>query len=288
MEHCGPAPLPPKLPREPTWAMEADVLRRLNVNVLGKGDPTVVLGHGFGSDQTGWRHQVEALAPRARVVLFDHVGCGKSDVSAYSPLRYDRLERYADDVIALHDSLGLRDVTFVGHSMSGMIGVAASLARPDLFRQLVLVGASPRYLNEPGYVGGFERADLDALYAAMASDYLGWANGFGPVAMANRDRPGLGEEFARTLAAMQPDIAQSVARVIFESDLRALLPSVSVPVLVLQSRNDIAVPVQVGEYLARHIPRARMLLLNAEGHFPHLSAPSEVSAAIRELLGDAA
>lgn len=269
---------------------DVSVLQKFNVTVIGDGPRTIVLAHGFGSDQTAWRYQVAALAEGGdcRIVLFDYLGCGRADASGYSPLHYDSFDRYVDDVLAIYEALGLRDTIFVGHSASGMIGLLASVARPELFRELVLVGASPRYLNEGDYVGGFERADLDALYAAMANDYLGWANGFAPVVMGNQDKPALGQEFARTLSSMRPDIAQSVARLLFDSDLRDRLPAVQAPVLVLQAKNDIAVPVQVGEYLSTHLARCRMILLNAQGHLPHLSAPDEVTAALRQVVAHAA
>jgi sigma-B regulation protein RsbQ len=268
--------------------MATSILRKLNVHLVGSGGPAVALGHGFGTDQRAWRHQVAALAPRHQVVLFDYLGCGGSEPGGYTPLRYDSLERYADDLLELHLALGLRWKAFVGHSASGMIGLLACLARPDLAERLILLGASPRYLNDGDYVGGFERADLDAFYDAMGRDYLGWANGFAPLAMANRDRPALGEAFARSLGAMRPDIAQSVARAIFESDFRSRLGQLEVPALVLQSRRDIAVPMEVGEYLARHLPRSRLVVLEAEGHFPQLSAPEQVTAAILQGLGDVA
>jgi sigma-B regulation protein RsbQ len=266
--------------------MATSILQKLNVHVLGEAEATVALGHGFGTDQTAWRNQLPALLPRYRVVLFDYLGCGGSEQGGYTPLRYDSLERYADDLVELHQALGLPWKAFVGHSASGMIGLLACLARPGMAERLVLLGASPRYLNDGDYVGGFERADLDALYDAMGRDYLGWANGFAPLAMANRDRPALGEAFARSLGALRPDIAQSVARAIFESDHRARLGQVEVPTLILQSRHDVAVPVQVGEYLARHLRRSRLVLLEAEGHLPHLSAPDQVTAAILEGLSD--
>lgn len=268
--------------------MAASILQRRNVNVLGDGDgdAVVVLGHGFGTDQTAWRNQLPVLLPRHRVVLFDHLGCGKADLDDYSPRRYPSLERFAEDLLAIHEALGLRWTAYVGHSSGAMIGLLAGLARPGLFERLVMIGASPRYLDEPGYVGGFRRADLDALYQAMSADYLGWANGFAPVAMRNEDRPGLGAEFARSLGSMRPDVAQSVARAIFESDLRARLAEVEVPTAILQSRRDVAVPMEVGEYLARRLRRGRLVVLDAEGHLPHLSAPEQVNAAVLEALDD--
>ncbi len=270
---------------ERATSMASGILDTLRVTVLGDGGPTVVLAHGFGTDQAAWRHQVAALSGRARLVLFDHLGCG-AGAAGYSPRRHDSLERYAEDLIELHEALGLRRALFVGHSAGAMIGLLASVTRPELYRRLVLLGASPRYLDDAGYRGGFARADVDALYEGMARDYLGWANGFAPVVAGNAERPSLAQEFARSLGGLRPDVAQSVARVIFESDHRDLLASVTVPSIVLQTRRDNAVPVEVGEHLVRHLPGSRLVLIDAEGHLPHLSSPGAVNAVLHQVLDD--
>lgn len=260
--------------------MTASVLKRNNVHILGEGSETLIFAHGFGSDQTAWRHQVAAFQSRYRIVLFDHVGAGQSDFSAYSPRRYTSLYSYTEDLLELCHALKIRQCILAGHSVSGMVSLLAALVEPQLFSHLIFVGASPRYLNDEGYIGGFEQADLDALYAAMSTNYYAWASGFAPIAMGNPEQPELALEFARTLSSIRPDIAQAVARVIFQSDHRSELSRLRVPTLILQSQDDIAVPVVVGEYLARHIPRAQLVHINATGHFPHLSAPAAVTQAM--------
>ncbi|MBD3884075.1 alpha/beta hydrolase [Phormidium tenue FACHB-886] len=264
--------------------MQSNVVKRNNVHLLGQGRQTLVFAHGFGSDQTAWRHQIAAFAPSYRIVLFDHVGAGKSDMSAYSPLRYSSLYSYAEDLLELCAELKLSDVILVGHSVSGMVSLLAALIDPNRFKQLIFISASPRYLNDAAvdYVGGFEQADLDALYAAMSSNYYAWASGFAPLAMGNSDRPELAIEFAKTLSEIRPDIAQAVARVIFQSDHRAELPKLAVPTVVLQSNNDIAVPPPVGQYLADNIPQAKLIAINSQGHLPHLSAPDVVTQTLTE------
>lgn len=254
-------------------------LNRNNVHILGQGEQTIVFAHGFGSDQSAWRHQVAAFESSYRIVLFDQVGAGQSDMAAYSPLRYSSLYSYAEDLLELCAELKLSQVILVGHSVSGMVSLLAALIDPDRFKQLIFIGASPRYLNDPavGYVGGFEQADLDALYAAMSSNYYAWVNGFAPLAMGNPERPELAIEFARTLSAIRPDIAQAVARMIFQSDHRAELPKLTVPTVILQSNDDIAVPLAVGQYMANNIPQSRLININAKGHLPHISAPDEVT-----------
>ncbi|HEY9749940.1 MAG TPA: alpha/beta hydrolase [Allocoleopsis sp.] len=264
--------------------MAASVLKRNNVNQLGHGQRTLIFAHGFGSDQSVWRHQVAAFASDFRIILFDHVGAGKSDFSAYSPKRYSSLYSYAEDLLDLCAELKLQQATLVTHSVSGMVGLLAALVEPERFKQMMFVSASPRYLNDQDYVGGFEQADLDGLYAAMASNYYAWASGFAPIAMGNPDKPELALEFAKTLSQIRPDIAQAVARVIFQSDHRAELPRLKVPTVILQSNNDIAVPPEVGQYLADHISNARLISIPAEGHLPHLSAPETVTQAIASCL----
>lgn len=262
------------------------IIKRNNVHLLGQGEETIIFAHGFGSDQTAWRHQVAAFESSYRILLFDHVGAGQSDMTAYSPLRYSSLYSYAEDLLELCAELKLSQVILVGHSVSGMVSLLAALIDPDRFKELLFVGASPRYLNDPatGYVGGFEQSDLDALYAAMSANYYAWASGFAPLAMGNPERPELAIEFASTLSAIRPDIAQAVARMIFQSDHRAELPKLTVPVVILQTSNDVAVPPEVGQYMAGKIPQSRLIPIHAQGHLPHISAPDEVTKTLTECL----
>ena len=264
--------------------MATSILERNNVKLLGNGSQTIIFAHGFGSDQTAWRHQVAAFAPDYRIVLFDHVGAGKSDFSAYSPRRYSSLYSYSEDLLDLCAELKLTKCILVGHSVSGMVSLLAALVEPDCFSQLIFLDASPRYLNDVGYVGGFEQSDLDAFYEAMSTNYYAWASGFAPIAMATQDKPELAAEFAQTLAAIRPDIAQAVAKVIFQSDHRADLPKLKVPTVILQASDDIAVPLEVGHYLADKIPRSKLVQIAAKGHLPHISAPDVVTNAIAECL----
>ncbi len=268
--------------------MNTQIIQKFNVHTVGNGDQTLVMGHGFGSDQTAWRYQIAAIGSKYRIVLFDYLGCGQADISDYNPYHYNSVESYRDDVLKIYEALDLSKTIFIGHSVSAMVGMLVALARPELITKLVFVGASPRYLNDKGYIGGFEQSDLDTLYQTMAANYLGWSNGFAPAAIANAERPELGREFAGTLSAMRPDIAQSTARIIFELDLRSQLKLVQQPVLILQSSQDIVVPQAVGDYLASQIPHNKLVSLNAKGHLPHLSSPDEVSAPIKQFISDPA
>lgn len=265
--------------------MASSIVERNNVKVLGKGEQTLIFAHGFGSDQTAWRHQVAAFVANYRIVLFDHVGAGKSDFNAYSPHRYSSLYSYAEDLLDLCAELKLTKCTLVTHSVSGMISLLAALVEPDRFSKLIFISASPRYLNDREYVGGFGRADLDDLYAAMSANYYNWASGFAPLIMGNADRPELAQEFAKTLIAIRPDIAQAVARVIFESDYRQELPRLQIPTLILQPSLDPAVPPEVGRYMAAKIRHNQFIPIETEGHLPHLSAPDVVTKVIAAWIG---
>lgn len=245
----------------------------------------MLFAHGFGCDQHMWRYLTPAFENDYRIVLFDYVGAGKSDVAAYDPERYGSLDGYVQDVLDVCDALDLEDVIFVGHSVSAMVGVLAARQRPELFDALILVGPSPRYLDdESGYVGGFKRPDIDELLGTMEKNYIGWANFLAPAIMGNSDRPELGEELADSFCTTDPVIARQFAEVTFLSDNRADLPHVEVPSLVLQCAEDIIAPPSVGEYVAASLPRGTLRMLDAKGHCPHMSAPEETIAAIREYL----
>ena len=241
----------------------------------------MVFAHGFGCDQHMWRFVAPAFEETHKVVLFDHVGAGRSDLSAYDPDRYASLDGYAGDVLEILHDLELRDVVFVGHSVSAMIGVLAANREPELFDRLVLVGPSPRYIDDDDYTGGFTRADIKEMLDSLDSNYLGWSSVMAPVIVGNPDRPELGTELVNSFCRTDPDIAQRFARVTFLSDNRADLPRVRVPTLILQCADDVIAPDVVGDYVHRHLPGSRLLSMRATGHCPNLSAPEETISAIR-------
>jgi sigma-B regulation protein RsbQ len=262
-------------------------LRRNNVVVQGQPTaPPMVFAHGFGCDQNMWRYVWPAFADDHRIVLFDHVGAGGSVLSAYDADRYASLDAYADDVIEICDELGLAEVVFVGHSVSSMIGVLAANKRPELFDRLVLVGPSPRYIDDEGYVGGFSEEDIRGLLEQLDSNYLGWSAAMAPVIMGNSERPELGEELTNSFCRTDPEIARQFAHVTFMADNRRDLATVAVPALVLQCSEDAIAPAKVGEYVAQSLPNGMLHVLAATGHCPNLSAPDETIAAIRAFIED--
>jgi sigma-B regulation protein RsbQ len=261
-------------------------LTRNNVQVHGSADgPPIVFSHGFGCDQNMWRFVWPSFAQDHRVVLFDHVGHGRSDLTAFDPARYATLDGYAQDVLDLCGALDLHDAVFVGHSVSAIVGALAATAEPERFSRLVMIGPSPCYIDDDGYTGGFSRADIDGLLDSLESNYLGWSAAMAPAIMGNEDRPELGEELTQLFCATDPEIAKHFARVTFLSDNRADLPRVPVPTLVLQCSSDVIAPDGVGDYVHRHLPDSRLVRLKATGHCPNLSAPEETTAAIRAFLG---
>ena len=240
--------------------------------------------HGFGCDQNMWRLVAPAFEADHRVVTFDLPGAGGSDPAAWDPARYDSLHAYSADILEVVRALELGDVVVVGHSVSAMTAALAAVAEPEWFAGLVLVGPSPRYLDDEGYRGGFGEADIEELLSSLDSNYLGWSAAMAPVIMGNGERPALGQELTESFCRMDPEVARQFARVTFLSDCRAALPEVRTPTLVLQCQEDVIAPVEVGEYVAAAIPGARLRLLDATGHCPHLSAPDATIRAIREFL----
>jgi sigma-B regulation protein RsbQ len=260
-------------------------LSRNNVHVHGPSDgQPMLLAHGFGCDQNMWRHVWPAFEDDYRIVLFDHVGAGGSDLTAFDPRRYGSLKSYAQDVLEICHELELRDVVFVGHSVSSMIGILAEAAEPDLFAALVLVGPSPRYIDDDGYVGGFSRQDIEELLDSMDDNYLGWSSAMAPVIMGNGERPELGAELTNSFCATDPDIARQFARVTFTSDNRADLARVATPSLVLQCSDDPIAPDAVGRYVADTLADCHFVQMRATGHCPNLSAPEETIDAMRAFL----
>jgi sigma-B regulation protein RsbQ len=244
----------------------------------------MLFAHGFGCDQNMWRFVVPAFVDEYRVVLFDHVGAGGSDLAAYDRQKYGSLTGYARDVLEICRELELRDVIFVGHSVSAMIGVLAAAEEPDRFAKLVLVGPSPRYVNDEEYVGGFTKEDIDGLLEALDANYLGWSHTFAPVIMGRSDRPELGDELTNSFCRTDPEIASHFARVTFLADNRGDLERVATPALVLQCSDDVIAPAAVGRYVHEHLPASSFVQMEASGHCPNLSAPDETIAAIRAFL----
>lgn len=262
-----------------------DIRRRNNVTVTGNPEgPVVVLAHGFGCDQNMWRLTVPALTEDYRVVLFDYVGSGRSDLSAFTEDRYASLSGYARDVVEVCEALDLRGAAFVGHSVSAMVGVLAAGMAPERIGSLVMVAPSPRYIDEDGYRGGFSADDIDELLASLESNYLGWSAAMAPVIMGNADRPELGEELTNSFCATDPEMARVFARTTFLSDSRDDLKTVRVPTLVLECAQDVIAPREVGAFVHQAVPGSTLVTLDATGHCPHLSAPEATNAGITGFL----
>ena len=260
------------------------VLARNNVRVLGRGTRPMLFAHGFGCDQNMWRFLVPAFENDYKLVLFDHVGAGRSDKAAYDQRKYGSLDGYATDVLEICQHLDLQDVVFVGHSVSAMIGVLAARREPDRFASLVMIGPSPRYIDDEGYTGGFGRADIDGLLESLDSNYLGWSSAMAPVIAGNPDHPEFGAELANSFCQTDPDIASHFAHVTFLSDNREDLAAVTTPSLILQCSDDVIAPIAVGEYVHGEIAGSTLVVMKATGHCPHLTAPVETIAAMKDFL----
>jgi sigma-B regulation protein RsbQ len=261
-----------------------DVIRRNNVKIFGRGTQPMLFAHGFGCDQNMWRFITGEFQDDYRIVLFDYVGSGQSDLSAYDADKYSTLRGYADDVLDVVSALDLHDVIFVGHSVSSMVGVLAANEQTDRFAQLIMIGPSPRYINEGSYVGGFEHKDIDGLFEMMDRNFIGWANFLAPAIMKNPDRPELGEELTQSFCSTDPVIARRFAQATFLADNRTDLARVTVPSLILQCSDDMVAPESVGRYLNSELEKSTLRVMKATGHCPHMSHPEETVALIKEYL----
>lgn len=261
-----------------------DVLKRNNVVVKGKGSQVMMFAHGFGCDQNMWRHVTPAFEENYKIVLFDHVGGGLSDLSAFIPTKYEKLEGYADDINEIIIALQLKDVIFIGHSVSAIMGIIAAQKNPGLFKSLILVAPSPSYINDGGYVGGFTKPQIEELLESLDQNHLGWSMAMAPVIMGNAARPELSEELTNSFCRTDPAIAKHFARTTFLSDKRELLSAVITPSLILQCSDDVIAPDSVGEYMHEQMAGSKLVRMKATGHCPNLSAPKETIDAITKFL----
>ena len=261
-----------------------NVLSRNNVVIRGDGTSPMMFAHGFGCDQNMWRFITPAFEETHQIILFDHVGAGKSDLSAYNPEKYKELDGYAQDIIEIANELQLENIIFIGHSVSAMMGILAAEQAPDLFKTLILVAPSPSYINDGDYIGGFSKNEIDELLASLDANHMGWSMTMAPLIMANPERAELGEELTNSFCRTDPTIAKQFARATFLTDSRSILDSCTTPALILQCSNDIIAPVEVGEYINKHMVNSKLVILDASGHCPHLSAPEDTISAIQAYL----
>jgi sigma-B regulation protein RsbQ len=261
------------------------IQRRNNICISGQGGRPLMFVHGLGCDQRMWRYVAPTFEPDYKVIKLDLVGCGQSELAAFNPDRYSKLEGYAQDILDAIEALDLHDLTFVGHSVSSMLGAIAAIRQPERFSKLIMVAPSPCYLNHPpDYLGGFDRQDIEELIDMMDKNYMGWASFLAPLAMGNSDSPQLAQELEHSFCSTDPITAKSFAKVTFYSDCRPLLPKIVTPCLVLQCSEDALVPEPIGEYLHHHIPHSSYIKMKATGHCPHLSNPVETAAVIRNYI----
>lgn len=251
---------------------------------FGAGEQTILFAHGFGCDQNMWRYITPAFEDEYRIVLFDYVGAGKSDLLSYNQERYSSLHGYSRDVLDICEELQLSNIIFVGHSVSSMIGLLAAVEKPHYFSDIIMVGPSPCYINDEQYIGGFERKDIEGLLETMEKNYIGWANFLAPAIMGNKDRPELGQELIESFCSTDPVIATQFAKATFFSDNRNDLDKLQTPCLILQCSDDIIAPLEVGDFMHKNITRSTLKLLKARGHCPHMSEPQETILAIKDYL----
>jgi sigma-B regulation protein RsbQ len=248
------------------------VEQRNNVHVHSDGPVTLLFAHGFGCDQSMWRFLSPSFHDRFRVVTFDSVGSGGSDLNAYDRRKYASLHGYADDVLEIVDEFSAGPVVFVGHSVSAIVGLLATIKAPDKFAAQIMVGPSPCYINDGDYVGGFTRDDIADILVTMEGNYLGWSSNMAPAIMGVPEQPQLRTELTDSFCRNDPEIARHFAEATFLSDHRADVPKSRTPALILQCSDDLIAPLQVGQFMHRNMPGSVLRIINNVGHCPHMSA----------------
>lgn len=264
--------------------MNNPVFKKNNINIFGKGTQPMLFAHGYGCNQEMWRLVTPAFEEDYQIHLFDHVGSGESQVEKYDFSKYKSLQGYADDLIDICDSLSLKRSVLVAHSVSSMIATLAAVSRPDLFDKLIMIGPSPRYINEGEYFGGFDQQDIDELIETLESNYLGWSSFITPVIVGNPEKEEYSNELHTSFCSMDPAIAKHFAKVTFTGDNRQDLQKLKTPTLIIQTHPDVIAPKEVGNYVHSQISNSELVQLDCSGHCPHLTAPDLVIEAIRNFL----
>jgi len=262
------------------------ILIRNNVKILGEGSQVLLFAHGFGCAQNSWKYITDAFLEDYKVILFDYVGSGDSDLSQYDQQKYATLEGYACDVIDVIQALDLKNIIFIGHSVSSMIGMIAALQLPEVFKKLVFIGPSPRYLNDGDYIGGFNTEDIETIFTHIAHDYATWSKQFLPVVTDSPDSPELSDFLQECFEATEPSVALAFAMATFKADYREKLKNLEVPSMTLQCTNDVMAPLSVGEFIHKNTPYNFLVVMKATGHFPHISAPDETIREIKDFIAD--
>ncbi|MYL23199.1 alpha/beta fold hydrolase [Halomonas alkaliantarctica] len=263
----------------------AYIRRRNNVTVRGQGERTLMLAHGFGCDQKMWRFLIPRLERHYTLVLFDYVGSGNSDTSAFDVERYARLEGYAQDILDICEALSLKDVTLIGHSVSSIIGLIACETAPERFSRLVMIAPSPSFQNHPpDYYGGFEQEDLQDLLDLMDMNYIDWANYLAPLVMDKQNGDTLVNELSDSFCSIDPVAAKTFAQATFTADYRHILPDTPCPTLIVQSKHDALAPQHIGHYMHDVMPHSTLLMIDTVGHCPHMSHPRQVLDAVLDFL----
>lgn len=261
-----------------------NILQRNNITIKGNGETAMLFAHGFGCSQEAWKRITSAFVNDYKLILFDYLGAGNSDITAYDKEKYSTLQAYADDILEICHELNLKDVVFVGHSVSCMIGALAAIKEPSLFKKLIFIGPSPCYINKQGYIGGFDEDEIDSLLEIMEDDFIGWTKLMAPKVIGNSGRPALADEMQDFFCSADAAILKDFARVTFLSDNRSDLPAIPIETLTLQCTDDIIAPLAVGEFIKENTPGNKMVILKATGHCPHMSAPEETISAIKAFL----
>ena len=262
------------------------IQQRNNVKVIGHGEQTIMMAHGFGCDQSMWQYITPTLAKHYQVVLFDYVGAGHSDTSAYQSDKYSTAHGYKQDILDIIEELDLKNILFIGHSVSSMIGMLAAIEHPEYFAKFVMIGPSPRYINEPDYVGGFDESDISDLLTMMEMNFTGWANYLAPVVTDPAHTPQLTKEVEQSFVSVDPRIAREFAEMTFMSDHREKLQSMTIPTLIIQCSDDSIVPIEVGDYLHAHLPTSTLKVMEVKGHYPHMNKPVETLEILEDYLAN--
>ncbi len=228
--------------------------------------PNLILVHGAGGNHLGWPPELRRL-PGYAVYAVDLPGHGRS-----APPGRSSITTYTDDVAALIDGLGLENAVIIGHSMGGAIAQMMALRHPDKTAGIILIGTGARL---PVSDAILEKALTNFEETAAFVSKYAWARGV--------PEPLIAEGY-KTMMDTGAQVTHGDYVACNAFDVSDRLPQITVPTLVIAGSTDMMTPHKLGQFIADHIPNAKLVTIEGGGHMMMLEQPEKVATAVSNFL----
>ncbi|OGS90461.1 MAG: pimeloyl-[acyl-carrier protein] methyl ester esterase [Gallionellales bacterium GWA2_60_18] len=248
----------------------------LHVDSFGSGAPLLLI-HGWGMHGGMWGEAAAQLARNFRVHCVDLPGHGRSAGSGQWGV--ERGEGALDGIVGMLSAQFSEPLTVCGWSLGGIIAQRWAALEPHKVRRLVLVASTPCFVRRPGWECAMAEEDLRQFAAALEQDHAATLRRFLALQLRGsaNERELLAELRERLFSRGEPGMAALRAglEILRDTDLRAVLPQIGQPALVIAGGRDRLTPPQASRHLAQAMPDARLIEIEGAAHAPFLSHPDE-------------